>query len=190
MAARLLGFAPNELMLVAAHPSDLRGAQACGLRTAYVHRRAGVRPRGAAAAGAAVTGFDLICQRLPATWHANGCSAHERDAPPARCCCCAPSRPAASRAGPTKTAPGPPQRAAGGGRRSAGGARSSRRVRRPGCAGCEPLDPLLPRWRALRPWHSRMAAGWPACWAWRSACWSTASAAASASTCWPRRCGR
>jgi 2-haloacid dehalogenase len=38
MAARLLGCAPGELMLVAAHPSDLRGAQACGLRTAYVHR--------------------------------------------------------------------------------------------------------------------------------------------------------
>jgi 2-haloacid dehalogenase len=38
MAARLLGCAPHELMLVAAHPSDLRGAQACGLRTAYVHR--------------------------------------------------------------------------------------------------------------------------------------------------------
>lgn len=38
MAARLLGIAPHELMLVAAHPSDLQGAQACGLRTAYVHR--------------------------------------------------------------------------------------------------------------------------------------------------------
>jgi len=38
MAARLLGCAPHQLMLVAAHPSDLRGAQACGLRTAYVHR--------------------------------------------------------------------------------------------------------------------------------------------------------
>jgi 2-haloacid dehalogenase len=25
-------------MLVAAHPSDLRAAKACGLRTAYVHR--------------------------------------------------------------------------------------------------------------------------------------------------------
>lgn len=38
MAAQLLGVAPHELMLVAAHPSDLRGARACGLRTAYVHR--------------------------------------------------------------------------------------------------------------------------------------------------------
>jgi 2-haloacid dehalogenase len=26
------------LMLVAAHPSDLRAARSCGLRTAYVHR--------------------------------------------------------------------------------------------------------------------------------------------------------
>ena len=38
MAARLLGVAPHELMLVAAHPSDLRGAQRAGLRTGYVHR--------------------------------------------------------------------------------------------------------------------------------------------------------
>jgi 2-haloacid dehalogenase len=38
MAARLLGVAPNQLMLVAAHPSDLAGAQRAGLRTAYVMR--------------------------------------------------------------------------------------------------------------------------------------------------------
>jgi len=37
-AARLLDVAPHELMLVAAHPSDLRAAAACGLRTAYVPR--------------------------------------------------------------------------------------------------------------------------------------------------------
>ena len=37
-AARLLDVAPHELMLVAAHPSDLRAARGCGLRTAYVHR--------------------------------------------------------------------------------------------------------------------------------------------------------
>ena len=37
-AAGLLGVAPAELMLVAAHPSDLRAAAACGLRTAYVPR--------------------------------------------------------------------------------------------------------------------------------------------------------
>ena len=37
-AARLLGLAPAQLMMVAAHPSDLRAAAACGLRTAYVPR--------------------------------------------------------------------------------------------------------------------------------------------------------
>ncbi|HEY4956429.1 MAG TPA: haloacid dehalogenase type II [Caldimonas sp.] len=36
--ARLLDVAPGELMLVACHPSDLRGARASGLRTAYVRR--------------------------------------------------------------------------------------------------------------------------------------------------------
>ena len=38
LAAQWLGVAPHELMLVAAHPSDLCAAAACGLRTAYVHR--------------------------------------------------------------------------------------------------------------------------------------------------------
>ena len=37
-AARLLGLAPAQLMMVAAHPSDLRAAAACGLRTAFVAR--------------------------------------------------------------------------------------------------------------------------------------------------------
>jgi len=37
-AARLLGTAPAQTMMVAAHPDDLRAAAACGLRTAYVHR--------------------------------------------------------------------------------------------------------------------------------------------------------
>jgi 2-haloacid dehalogenase len=37
-AARLLDCAPHEVMMVAAHPSDLRAAAACGLRTAYVPR--------------------------------------------------------------------------------------------------------------------------------------------------------
>ena len=35
---RLLGVAPDELMLVAAHPGDLKAARATGLRTAYVDR--------------------------------------------------------------------------------------------------------------------------------------------------------
>jgi len=36
--ADLLGVAPDELMLVAAHPGDLRVAREAGLRTAYVDR--------------------------------------------------------------------------------------------------------------------------------------------------------
>jgi len=37
-ACTLLGCAPAEVMMVAAHPSDLRAAAACGLRTALVVR--------------------------------------------------------------------------------------------------------------------------------------------------------
>jgi 2-haloacid dehalogenase len=36
--ADLLGVSPDQLMLVAAHPGDLRAARAAGLRTAYVAR--------------------------------------------------------------------------------------------------------------------------------------------------------
>ncbi len=36
--ADLLGIAPDELMLVAAHPDDLRAARSCGLATGYVVR--------------------------------------------------------------------------------------------------------------------------------------------------------
>jgi 2-haloacid dehalogenase len=36
--ADLLGVAPDQLMLVAAHPGDLRAARAAGLKTAYVTR--------------------------------------------------------------------------------------------------------------------------------------------------------
>ena len=59
MAARLLGCAPHELMLVAAHTSDLRGAQACGLRTAYVHRALEFGPD-APPRPARPEGFDLL----------------------------------------------------------------------------------------------------------------------------------
>jgi 2-haloacid dehalogenase len=37
-AAALLGLAPREVMLVAAHKSDLAAARRCGLRTAFVRR--------------------------------------------------------------------------------------------------------------------------------------------------------
>ncbi|MGK2869697.1 MAG: haloacid dehalogenase type II [Mycobacterium sp.] len=59
--ARLLDVAPDELMLVACHPSDLRAARACGLRTGYV-----VRPleRGAGRPLPDITDdeFDVIAQ--------------------------------------------------------------------------------------------------------------------------------
>ena len=38
MAADLLGLAPEEVMMVAAHKGDLRAAAALGLKTAYVPR--------------------------------------------------------------------------------------------------------------------------------------------------------
>jgi len=38
MAARLLDLSPDEMMMVAAHPDDLRGAREVGLRTAFVSR--------------------------------------------------------------------------------------------------------------------------------------------------------
>ena len=37
-AASMLGFAPSEVMMVAAHKDDLRAAQACGLAAAFVRR--------------------------------------------------------------------------------------------------------------------------------------------------------
>ena len=48
-AARLLDVQPAQLLMVAAHPSDLRGAQRAGLRTALVHRplERGPTPHGA-----------------------------------------------------------------------------------------------------------------------------------------------
>lgn len=59
MAARLLGCAPGELMMVAAHVDDLRAAQACGLRTAYVHRALEFGPD-APPRPARPEGFDLV----------------------------------------------------------------------------------------------------------------------------------
>ena len=37
-AATLLGLEPPQVMMVAAHNGDLKGAQAVGFRTAFVHR--------------------------------------------------------------------------------------------------------------------------------------------------------
>ena len=58
-AARLLGLAPDELMLAAAHPGDLRAAAACGLRTALVPRPLEHGPGGAMEPWAAGE-FDLV----------------------------------------------------------------------------------------------------------------------------------
>lgn len=46
-AARLLDLPPSQLMMVAAHPSDLRAAAACGLRTALIPRPLERGPGGA-----------------------------------------------------------------------------------------------------------------------------------------------
>jgi 2-haloacid dehalogenase len=64
-AAALLGCAPAETMLVAAHESDLRAAAGNGLRTAFVSRPAEYGPRGASA-GAMPEGFDAAVRGLDA----------------------------------------------------------------------------------------------------------------------------
>ena len=38
MGVRLLGLEPGQVMMVAAHPFDLKGARRAGLRTAFVDR--------------------------------------------------------------------------------------------------------------------------------------------------------
>lgn len=45
-AARLLGLAPEQVMMVAAHPTDLAAAQRAGLKTAYIPRPAEYGPGG------------------------------------------------------------------------------------------------------------------------------------------------
>jgi 2-haloacid dehalogenase len=47
-AARLLGAQPGQVLMVAAHPGDLRAAGRCGLRTAYVRRPLERGPEGSA----------------------------------------------------------------------------------------------------------------------------------------------
>lgn len=60
-AARLLGLAPEQVALVAAHPSDLRAAAACGLRTAYVPRPL-ERGAGGAMEPSSKGEFDLVAR--------------------------------------------------------------------------------------------------------------------------------
>ena len=57
--AVLLGVAPGELLMVAAHPSDLAAAQRAGLKTAYVERPLERGP-GAAPENSAGQRFDWV----------------------------------------------------------------------------------------------------------------------------------
>jgi 2-haloacid dehalogenase len=67
-AARLLGVAPQELMLVAAHPSDLAGARAAGLRSAFIDRPdehgAGSPPRSDPDADVSAASLTELAERL------------------------------------------------------------------------------------------------------------------------------
>ena len=56
-AADLLGCQPAEVMMVAAHPDDLKAAANCGLRTAFIPRPLEHGPGKAAPSG---SGFDVI----------------------------------------------------------------------------------------------------------------------------------
>ena len=57
-AARILSLAPQEVMMVAAHPSDLQAAQRQGLKTAYVPRPLEHGPGGKTHSAAGMS-FDL-----------------------------------------------------------------------------------------------------------------------------------
>lgn len=52
-----MGYSPGRLLMVAAHAWDLRGAQAVGMRTAYVERPVGEPP-------SAMDSFDLHARSL------------------------------------------------------------------------------------------------------------------------------
>ena len=82
-AARLLGGRAGAADDVAAHPSDLRAAAACGLRTAYVDRPLERGPRGRVKPGRPAS-FDLVAdiRTLAVSWAVE--SAHWAALPP-RC---------------------------------------------------------------------------------------------------------
>ncbi|WP_116110134.1 haloacid dehalogenase type II [Amycolatopsis ruanii] len=58
------GCAPDRVLMVAAHAWDLRGAQATGMRTAYVHRPAGDPPSDPDAFDLRVDGLDGLIAAL------------------------------------------------------------------------------------------------------------------------------
>ena len=62
-AAKLLDLPPQQVMMVAAHPSDLRAAAACGLRTAYIPRPLERGP-GGAMEPCAEGEFDLVADDI------------------------------------------------------------------------------------------------------------------------------
>ena len=64
-AARLLGVEPHELLMTAAHPADLRGARAAGLRTALVQRPLEYGPAGTMAPWQAGE-FDVVADDIEA----------------------------------------------------------------------------------------------------------------------------
>lgn len=71
-AAEVLGLKPEQVLMVAAHPSDLDAAKACGLKTAYVHRpfeygrEREVRRPDAARFDLSVDSFTALAERLGA----------------------------------------------------------------------------------------------------------------------------
>jgi len=62
-AAKLLDLPPQQVMMVAAHPGDLRAAAACGLRTAYIPRPLERGP-GGAMEPCAEGEFDLVADGI------------------------------------------------------------------------------------------------------------------------------
>ena len=60
------GCAPERLLMVAAHAWDLRGAQAVGMRTAYVERAVGDPPTASDSFDLYATGLDDLAHRIQA----------------------------------------------------------------------------------------------------------------------------
>ncbi|MFJ4686724.1 haloacid dehalogenase type II [Streptomyces sp. NPDC088789] len=66
LAIDTAGCPPERVLMVAAHAWDLRGAQARGMRTAYVHRPVGDPPTGADAFDRRFNGLDELVTALTA----------------------------------------------------------------------------------------------------------------------------
>jgi 2-haloacid dehalogenase len=71
-AAELLGLAPTQVLMVAAHPHDLAGAKAAGLKTAYIPRPleyGPIRPL----ANVSFSDFDVVADNFSALADKLGC---------------------------------------------------------------------------------------------------------------------